>query len=171
MKGGADDYLVKPIDLDELGWRSATRSGQTADKPEVSDRLRGQLPAGLIWESIAMRRLIETLAVVAPSDAPVLVTGESGVGKEMVAQLIHQWSPRSDGSAGRGELAGLPESLIESELFGHTKGPLPAPPSRGRVSSVRRRRDPLSRRNRRAADSPAARTCCGAGVRTNHAGR
>jgi DNA-binding NtrC family response regulator len=69
-----------------------------------------------------MRRLLETVAVVAPSDAPVLVTGPSGSGKEMIAQLIHRWSRRAAGPIVAANCAGLPEALIESELFGHTKG-------------------------------------------------
>jgi transcriptional regulator with GAF, ATPase, and Fis domain len=69
-----------------------------------------------------MRHVLETAAVVAPSNAPVLILGESGTGKEVVAQLIHQWSPRARGPLVAANCAGLPEALIESELFGHTKG-------------------------------------------------
>lgn len=122
MKRGADDYLVKPIDLDELGTAITDLLGQVSDKPEVADRFLDQLPESFVGDSLAMRRLLETLAVVAPSDAPVLVSGESGVGKEVVAQLIHQWSPRSAAPLVVANCGGLPETLIESELFGHTKG-------------------------------------------------
>jgi DNA-binding NtrC family response regulator len=69
-----------------------------------------------------MRRVLETAAVVAPSNAPVLVLGESGSGKEVIAKLIHHWSPRAAGPLVAANCAGLPETLIESELFGHTKG-------------------------------------------------
>ncbi|HID76446.1 MAG TPA: sigma-54-dependent Fis family transcriptional regulator, partial [Planctomycetaceae bacterium] len=114
MKSGADDYLGKPLDLDEL-------------EVAIRDALGGQRkPAGntpeppewFVCESIAMRRLVGTVAVVAPSEAPVLVVGESGTGKELVARLIHQWSPRRDQPLVTANCAGLPESLIESELFG-----------------------------------------------------
>jgi DNA-binding NtrC family response regulator len=81
-----------------------------------------ELPENLVCESAAMRRVIETAAVVAPSDAPILILGPSGAGKEVVAQLIHRWSRRAAGPLIAANCAGLPETLIESELFGHTKG-------------------------------------------------
>ena len=120
MKSGADDYLAKPVDLDELEAAIADVLG-AVDTPADAQRRR-ELPAWLVCESQAMRRVIETAAVVAPSDAPVLILGESGTGKEVVAQLIHQWSPRAKGPLVAANCAGLPESLIESELFGHLKG-------------------------------------------------
>jgi DNA-binding NtrC family response regulator len=69
-----------------------------------------------------MCRVIETAAVVAPSNAPVLILGEIGAGKEIIAQLIHRWSPRAAHPFVAANCAGLPETLIESELFGHVKG-------------------------------------------------
>jgi DNA-binding NtrC family response regulator len=81
-----------------------------------------QLPAWFAAESRAIRRVVETVAIVAPSSAPVLILGDSGAGKEMVARLIHLWSPRAAGPLVTANCAGLPETLIESELFGHTKG-------------------------------------------------
>lgn len=120
MKSGADDYLAKPVDLDELETAISDAIGQSGS-PRGAACARA-LPAWLVCESPAMRRVMETAAVVAPSDASVLILGESGSGKEVVAQMIHQWSPRAAGPLVAANCAGLPESLIESELFGHTKG-------------------------------------------------
>lgn len=120
MKSGADDYLAKPIDLDELEAAVADRLGRPGGSAEA--KAIPPLPDGFVAESLAMRRVVATTAVVAPSNAPVLVSGESGVGKEVVAQLVHQWSPRREGPLVVANCAGLPETLIESELFGHTRG-------------------------------------------------
>jgi DNA-binding NtrC family response regulator len=120
VKGGADDYLAKPIDLDELEAAIVDAIGTQERAPRGNSA--HELPPGFVCESLAMRRVVETAAVIAPSDAPVLILGESGAGKEVVAQMIHQWSPRSAGPLVPANCAGLPESLIESELFGHTKG-------------------------------------------------
>jgi DNA-binding NtrC family response regulator len=126
MKGGADDYLTKPLDLDEL--EAAVLDALGPAEAEAAQAAPGaalgqdDLPPGLVCESAAMRRAIQIVRVVAPSNAPVLILGQSGAGKEVVARLIHQWSPRSAGPLVAANCAGLPESLIESELFGHTKG-------------------------------------------------
>ena len=122
MKTGADDYLAKPLDLDELEVVIFDLIGWPGEEHPSGKKAVPELPAGFVCESTAMRRVVETVAVVAPSDVPVLVMGESGVGKEIVARLIHQWSPRSARPLIAANCAGLPESLIESELFGHTKG-------------------------------------------------
>jgi len=122
MKGGADDYLLKPLDLDELEAAVLDAFGPAAWRPETGRRAAPELPEGFVCESAAMRRVVETAAVVAPSNAPVLILGESGTGKEVIAQLIHRWSPHAAGPMVAANCAGLPESLIESELFGHAKG-------------------------------------------------
>ena len=69
-----------------------------------------------------MRHVVDTVAVVAPSDAPLLILGPSGSGKEWIARLIHQWSPRATGPFVSTNCGALPEHLIESQLFGHVKG-------------------------------------------------
>ena len=123
VKGGADDYLAKPVDLDELATAIGDGLGASGGKSDDEAAPKHpELPPWFVFAGPTMRRLVETIAVVAPSDVPVLITGESGVGKEVVARLIHHWSPRADDSLVTANCAGLPESLIESELFGHTKG-------------------------------------------------
>lgn len=122
VKSGADDYLSKPLDLDELEavitdtiGPAVSRSSHAADKIP-------QLPPGIVARSSAMRHLVEQIAIVAPSDVSVLVSGESGTGKEVVAHLLHSWSLRAQQPMIAANCAGMPESLIESELFGHVKG-------------------------------------------------
>jgi len=122
VKSGADDYLSKPVDLDELKAAIIDAVGTAAGEHELPAEETPELPPDIVCESPAMRHVVKTVAVVAPSDAPVLVMGESGVGKEVVAQLIHRWSPRPGGPLVAANCTGLPETLIESELFGHTKG-------------------------------------------------
>jgi len=122
IKVGANDYLAKPLDLDELETVIFDTIGRADEAIHTGEKAVPELPSGFVCESPAMRHVVQTVAVVAPSDVPVLVMGDSGVGKEVVAQLIHRWSLRSDGPLVATNCAGLPESLIESELFGHTKG-------------------------------------------------
>ncbi len=123
LKSGADDYLAKPVDLDELRSAILDALGLAGQSKAWSAAAEiPPLPEGFICQSPAMRRVVETAAVVAPSGVPVLISGESGVGKEIVVQLIHRWSSRVAGPFVAANCAGLPESLIESELFGHTKG-------------------------------------------------
>jgi DNA-binding NtrC family response regulator len=122
MKIGADDYLAKPIDLDELETAIMDAIGPADDAQATAVAEGPQLPPGIVAKCAPMRRLVETIAVVAASDASVLILGPSGSGKEVVAQLIHRWSPRAAQPLIAANCAGLPESLIESELFGHTKG-------------------------------------------------
>lgn len=122
VKSGADDYLSKPIDLEEL--KVAVYDAlaiSTSDDAENKIALP-ELPADFILKSRVMRQLVETVAVVAPSDAPILIQGPSGAGKEWIAQLIHRWSPRASRPIVTTNCAGLSATLIESELFGHVKG-------------------------------------------------
>ena len=121
VKGGAVDYLVKPVDLNELEAVLVDTLGKTSEG-KTEKRPLPPLPPGVVFESAAMQHVAETVAVVADSTVPVLVMGESGTGKEVVAQLVHRWSGRAEGPIVAANCAGLPETLIESELFGHTKG-------------------------------------------------
>jgi len=90
--------------------------------PTDADRLPPNLSGGLVGTSAAMRAVYELVSQVAPSEATVLVSGESGTGKELVAAEIHRLSRRSDGPLIKVNCSALPESVIESELFGHEKG-------------------------------------------------
>ncbi len=122
MKSGADDYLAKPVDLEEL--RAAICDAlhlPQDDSPEAQTDLP-PVPEGFIFHSPAARRLLEQIAILAPSDAPVLIRGETGTGKEVVARLVHAWSQRADGPMVAANCAAMPDALFESELFGHTQG-------------------------------------------------
>jgi DNA-binding NtrC family response regulator len=121
MKGGAEDYLAKPVDLEELRVAILDALGEPTEAA-VDQTPLPPLPAGLVCESSSMRRVLRTLAVVAPSDAPVLIRGETGTGKEVVAALIHAWSRRAKGAFVAANCASLPETLVESTLFGHSRG-------------------------------------------------
>lgn len=125
IRRGAYDFLQKPLDLD-LAEHALRRAVELSQLRGELTRLRAESPskhsAGLIGDSPAMRRVLDTITRVAPADATVLITGESGVGKELVARALHDQSPRARGSFVAVNVAALPESLLESELFGHAKG-------------------------------------------------
>jgi DNA-binding NtrC family response regulator len=127
MKRGARDFVPKPWDNErlltivrtqiELG--SALRKGR---KLEAANKLLvGNVP-NLIAEAPSMRPVIEMIQRVAPSDANVLITGENGTGKSLIAQALHALSPRASHSMITVNMGGLSETLFESELFGHVKG-------------------------------------------------
>ncbi len=121
MKIGAVDYLLKPVDLEELEAIILDYLGcETASAPRPAVSLP---PLGdVVCVSLGFRRVLETAYLAARSDIPILILGPSGSGKEVVARLIQQWSHRKDGPFIVANCAGLPESIVESELFGHTKG-------------------------------------------------
>lgn len=121
MRDGAVNYLAKPIDLDELvaSVRKATGLEATGRIEFAEDK---KLPDEVVAASPDMRAVFRDAALVAGSDSRILITGESGVGKEVVADVIHGWSPRAKGPLIKINCAAIPETLLESELFGHEKG-------------------------------------------------
>jgi DNA-binding NtrC family response regulator len=126
MKAGAYDYLAKPYELDELRLTVARAIERQELRDEVHDlreRLAGEGQFGrMIGSSAAMRALFVTAERVAQSDLPILLLGESGTGKDLLAQEIHARSARARQRFVALNCAALPESLVESELFGYEKG-------------------------------------------------
>ena len=126
MKLGAYDFLQKPVDAARLRaiLTNATRQHDTAVELEVARRrLRETGVLGsMVGSSQAMREIFALIEQIAPSNVSVLITGESGTGKEMVARTLHELSPRKQRPFVAVNCAAIPESLIESELFGHEKG-------------------------------------------------
>jgi Response regulator containing CheY-like receiver, AAA-type ATPase, and DNA-binding domains len=125
VKAGAYDYLSKPLDFESLRLtigRALDHASLKNENRTLKEQLKGFDTGGIIGSSPAMRNLLEMLAMVAPSDATVLVTGDSGTGKELIARAIHANSARSAGPFVAVNCAALSENLLESELFGHEKG-------------------------------------------------
>jgi len=126
MKCGAFDFVQKPLDLDQLELRVSRAVEHRRLLDEVTE-LRAahaaQSAAGaIVGESPELRAAVDLARRVAPTRSTVLVTGETGTGKELIAGLIHRLSPRSAGPLVTVNCAALPETLLESELFGHERG-------------------------------------------------
>src|SRR5450432_1255595 len=120
MRDGAVNYLSKPIDLDEL--LASVRRAVGISKNVPLRYEEKQLPDFVIAKSPLMQAVFRDASLIAPSETRVLITGESGVGKEILADVIHGWSSRAAGPMIKINCAAIPETLLESELFGHEKG-------------------------------------------------
>jgi DNA-binding NtrC family response regulator len=121
MRDGAVNYLAKPIDLDELLTSVRQATGISKSTPLKFSEEK-QLPGYVVARSPLMQALFHDASLIAPSESRVLITGESGVGKEVLADVIHGWSARAAGPMVKFNCAAVPETLLESELFGHEKG-------------------------------------------------
>jgi len=126
MKQGAYDYLTKPVDLARLRIliEKALEKGEALREVTL---LRRQLQAvwgsgRLVGKSRAMQELYRMIDLAAPTSAPVLISGESGTGKELVARSLHELSPKNKGPFVAVNCSAIPETLLESEIFGHEKG-------------------------------------------------
>lgn len=126
IKEGAYDYLTKPINLDQLDLliaRAFKRKELEAENIYLKEQLQKQYGLeNMIGHSRAMERVFEIIRQISPSNCTVLITGDSGTGKELVARAIHQKSPRKDKPFIPIHCAALSPSLLESELFGHERG-------------------------------------------------
>jgi DNA-binding NtrC family response regulator len=126
MRRGAIDYIAKPFDHDELLLlvrRSLAERRQARQRRALKSDIDRVYPVrGMVGDSPLMQEVRRRVAKVAPTDTTVLILGESGTGKELVARAIHDQSPRSEGPFIAVNCASIPDSLIESELFGHEKG-------------------------------------------------
>ncbi len=126
VKAGAEDYLTKPLDPNKLQ-RLLERLAEINEQKRENQALRRQLNdrgrfGRIIGNSAAMRALYQVLEQAAPTPASMLILGESGTGKELVAQTIHQLSPRAAAPFVAINCAAIPDTLLESEIFGHEKG-------------------------------------------------
>jgi two-component system response regulator HydG len=126
LKSGAYDYLTKPLDIDELKIlinKALEHYRLQEENVFLKERLADRFDfSKIIGKSRRMKELFENLSLIAPSDATILIYGESGTGKELVANAIHQNSLRAQKPFIKVSCAALPETLLESELFGHERG-------------------------------------------------
>lgn len=120
MKGGAFDYITKPFKVEEI--KEIIDSALKSQALPIIAPISGTTFCGIIGTSAEMRRIFEVIQRVAPTQANILISGESGTGKELVARAIHQMSKVADQAFVPITCSAIPESLFESELFGHVKG-------------------------------------------------
>ncbi len=126
LQAGAHDYLTKPLDIDELRIKvqQSLEFWRLKEENKLHRRRIENLfdTSQIVGRSEKMKQVLETVAMVAPTEATVLILGESGTGKELIANALHQGSNRADKRFIKINCAALPETLLESELFGHEKG-------------------------------------------------
>src|SRR5438876_307311 len=123
IKSGAYDYVTKPFDVEEfcvvVDRALEARTLRVQNRRLAAEKALGQ---SIVGEAPAMRRLLETISRVAPKDITLLVSGETGTGKELIASLVHAQSRRAQGPLVRFNCAAIPGELAEAELFGHARG-------------------------------------------------
>ena len=126
MKAGAHDYLTKPFKIEEVGLvvdRAMEKRRLSRENLALRDEIKGRYKLDrLLGKSPAMQRVFDVLRKVASNRISVLLIGESGTGKELAARALHELSPRTDHSFVAVNCGAIPETLLESELFGHVKG-------------------------------------------------
>jgi two-component system response regulator PilR (NtrC family) len=126
MKAGAQDYLTKPFKVDEVGLvvaRAIEKRRLARENLALRDEIKGRYRLErLLGKSPPMQRVFDILRKVASTRTSVLLIGESGTGKELAARALHELSPRTDHSFVAVNCGAIPETLLESELFGHVKG-------------------------------------------------
>ncbi|MBM3324162.1 MAG: sigma-54-dependent Fis family transcriptional regulator [Calditrichaeota bacterium] len=126
LRLGASDYIMKPFQVDEI-LLVVAKACEQLDLRRENQSLREQLRhradrLQIIAESPRMKKILEVVKRIGPSDATILITGESGTGKELIAQALHAYSLRSEAPFVTINCGALPDTLLESELFGHTRG-------------------------------------------------
>ncbi|MEO6799867.1 MAG: sigma-54 dependent transcriptional regulator [Rhodanobacter sp.] len=122
LKAGAFDFVSKPVDIQMLRGLVRTALRLAEEKREGGDAKVGASASRLIGDSLAMDQVRTTITKLARNQAPVYIAGESGVGKELVARLIHEQGPRASGPFVPVNCGAIPSELMESEFFGHRKG-------------------------------------------------
>jgi two-component system response regulator HydG len=125
LKNGAYDYVTKPLDPDEIAHvvgKAFAHKRAERENVRLKETVAESLHPDLIGQSAAMKKIFDAVDTVGPTDATVLITGDSGTGKELVARAIHNASPRRFHPLVPIHCGALTETLLESELFGHEKG-------------------------------------------------